>query len=260
MWQITLPSFIFLPQQLSIPTVLACPLTFLPLVPANSFLPTPLPKSLSEWIPSNWKKPSPTSPLALNSVRGRPAAKAAHLPEPGTPTTRTRNPRRHEPYPPRPRCGLYGHHRKRPAGFPRGSRQGTSSGSPGVQGHGPAAPASPSWRVGGGGGESQPRRLQVPRCTFPQPPGRPPAVVGSDRIRPKAQEILGTEASATAAALPSGSCSRSTTSAPPPSGKHRGTASNYQSREAQRKEPVARPSCDVSGGQSAEPEEAETEV
>lgn len=92
---------------------------------------------------------------------------------------RTRNPRRQgsrsEARPDLlcPRCGLYGRHRTRPAGFPRGSRPGTSSESPGAPGHGPAAPASPSWRPGagcGGARQSQPRRPRVPPR---RPPRRP---------------------------------------------------------------------------------------
>lgn len=47
---------------------------------------------------------------------------------------------------------------------------------------------------------------------------------------------------------------------PTPRGKHRGTVSNYQSREALRREPAARPGCDARGGRGGEPEEAEAEV
>lgn len=91
---------------------------------------------------------------------------------------------------------------------------------------------------------------------------------GSHRAKPlgpTARVHPGNEAPAASAALPSGSCSRPfPTLLPQPrphlNEKHRGTAWNYQSREALRREPAARPGCVARRERGGEPEEAGSEV
>lgn len=92
-----------------------------------------------------------------------------------------------------------------------------------------------------------------------QTPATPTTASDCPRIPPLPPEglgCLGTQVLAAAAVLPSGSCSQLAT----PGGKHRGAALNYQSREALRREPGARPGCDARGGRGGVPEEAEAEV
>lgn len=140
------------------------------------------------------------------------------------------------PYPPCPRCGLCGLPRKRPAGFRRGSRPGTSSASPGAPGHGPAAPASLSWLPGaerGGGGRVSTAGPTAKVATTPPWPSATTAPASSAREPGSSRELK---------------CLRLwprcplgvVVGLPLPGVKPCGTASNYQSREAPRREPAAR--------------------